>query len=101
MEELDLGPGTCHIQGFQRSSAQEMKREHPVRWDRKERRCGVLKDKCLDLFSPPKAEPETWPLQTSDFLGEVLTRNRNWRTGASETEKESQSKGVLLTWSLL
>ena len=47
------------------------------------------------------SEPETWPLQTSDFLGEVLTRNRNWRTGASETEKESQSKGVLLTWSLL
>ena len=94
-------PGHVRVQGFQRSSAQEMKREHPVRWDRKERRCGVLKDKCLDLVPPPKAEPKTGPLQTGDFLGEVLTRNGSWRTGASETEKESQSKGVLLTWSLL
>ena len=94
-------PGHVRVQGFQRSSAQEMKREHPVRWDRKERRCGVLKDKCLDLFPPPKAEPKTGPLQTGDFLGDVLTRNGSWRTGARETEKESQSKGVLLTWSLL
>lgn len=93
--------GHVSIQGFQKSWAQEMKREHPVGWDRKERRCGVLKDKCLDLSSPPKAEPKTGTLQTGDFLGEVLMRSTSWRTGASETEKESQSKGVLLTWSLL
>ena len=80
--------GHVSVQGFQRSSAQETKREHPVRWDRKERRCGVLKDKCLYLFPPPKAEPKTGPLQTGDFLGEVLTRNRSWELGQVKQKRK-------------
>ena len=57
-----------------------MKREHPVGWDRKERRCGVLKDKCLDLSSPPKAEPKTGTLKTGFLGGSVNEKHKleNW-----------------------